>query len=283
MIRDVFAALGYASPGRITQFRSEEDQSFYKVWKVDYPDISFVLKQAKGQELDLYRTYFSKSTPYAPQILAHAEVAGEHYILMEFIPGHNLMKCTRDALRRTLNSLIAMQKSHWMHQDSINSYEARFISRKNRQNYLPDVRLQLAYDAYLSAYETMPRTLCHDDLLPFNVIVSEETAVLIDWEVGGILPYLTPFARLIAHTDENENALFCMKNADKEWAIEYYFQHFAADFGVSRSQFLHDLDLFLFYEFCEWVYVGNRYKDTDNTRYQTYLHKALQQAEKLGF
>lgn len=41
--------------------------------------------------------------------------------------------------------------------------------------------------------------LCHDDLLPFNVLVSEDRAVLIDWEFAGILPSPASFARLIAH------------------------------------------------------------------------------------
>lgn len=54
-----------------------------------------------------------------------------------------------------------------------------------------------------------------DDLLPFNVIVSDDRAVLIDWEYGGILPYPSSFARLIAHGEEAEDSLFHMTREDR--------------------------------------------------------------------
>ena len=46
--------------------------------------------------------------------------------------------------------------------------------------------LEQAYERYLRIYSDIPRTLCHDDLLPFNVICAEKRAVIIDWEYAGM-------------------------------------------------------------------------------------------------
>ena len=134
--------------------------------------------------------------------------------------------------------------------------------------------MERVYDAYLEAYVSMPGSLCHDDLLPFNVLVNDDRAVLIDWEYAGILPYATSLARLIAHCEEDENAFFFMKNVDKAFAIDYYFEHLAFPMGISREVFDRHLQLCLFYDYCEWVYVGNRYGNTDSQRFRDYLLKA---------
>jgi hypothetical protein len=118
-------------------------------------------------------------------------------------------------------------------------------------------------------------------LLPFNVISSNEKAVLVDWECGGILPYPTPFARLIAHGEENENALFYITEADKRFAINYYYQNLLAGKGILYTDWLNALEYFLFYEYCEWIFVGNKYHATDGEYFKKYSVIAKQQASKL--
>ena len=80
----------------------------------------------------------------------------------------------------------------------------------NRGNSLGDADLERAYERFLQIYGEIPRTLCHDDLLPSMCFCSGDRAVLIDWEYALILPYPTSLARLIAHGEEDENAFFHM-------------------------------------------------------------------------
>ena len=283
MIPKILAAMGMEDPIAVTQLENDEDGSLYQVWRIDYPDKSYVMKQAKGNEAETYRRYFSVPHTYVPKLYASARVDDMEYLLMEHIPGHDLKSANRADLKLALDALIAMQKDYWLHSDSANTYENSLMSRQNRRKFLLDSRLEQAYDAYLADYSRMPRTLCHDDLLPFNVILSQNRAVLIDWEIAGILPYPTSLARLIAHGEEDENAFFYLKQGDRAFAIDYYFQHFVQEKRISREMFDRSLNLCLLYEYCEWVYVGNRYGNQDSVRFRTYFAKALQQAEMLGF
>lgn len=249
---------------------------------MDFRNETCVLKKAKGNEAVIYRSFLSQCD-YAPKLCACAQIDGAEYLLMEYIPGHDLKKANREDLVLALEALIAMQSKHWMHADPTNSYEKGLDSRNNRRGFLLEPHLEQAYDAYLAEFATMPRTLCHDDLLPFNVIISRNRAVLIDWEVAGILPYSTSLARLIAHGEEDETAFFYLNQEDRAFAIDYYYDNLVQKKGISRQTFDRSLALCLFYEYCEWVYVGNKYDDRENKRFRAYWRKAIQQAKTLGF
>ena len=146
---------------------------------------------------------------------------------------------------------------------------------------LENLYTEEAYEKFLKVFLSVPRSLCHDDLLPFNVISNNEKAALIDWECGGILPYPTSFARLIAHTEDNENALFYMKESDKCYAINYYYEKLLKEKGISYADWLDTLEFFLYYEYCEWIYVGNKYNVTDGKYFKKYLPIAKLQANKI--
>ena len=101
-----------------------------------------------------------------------------------------------------------------------------------------------------------------------------ERAVLIDWEYGGMLPYLSPFARLIAHGREDTKAYFYMTREDREFAVEYYYKGLAAPHGIGYEEYKRALALFLFYEYCEWIMLGNRYNGRDDERFCWYTELA---------
>ena len=116
--------------------------------------------------------------------------------------------------------------------------------------------------------------MCHDDLLPFNVLVNGNKATIIDWEYAGILPYPTSLVRLIAHGREEEDAFFYMTEADKSFAIDYYYEHLVKSKGISYEDYRRSVDYFLLYEYCEWIMLGNKYADEDIPRAREYLAKA---------
>ena len=268
----------------ITQLKHEEDNELYQVWIIDADNTKYILKEAKGNEQELYSTVLATaktSVPTLYQVITSNEKA---YLLLEYIEGEDLCRCNRIKLTRTLDALISLQKQTWEMETTDyleDVFDKSFIQRKKRGKYLNNTDLEIAYERFLSVYQSVPKTLCHDDLLPFNVICSNEKAVLIDWECGGILPYPTAFARLVAYAEEVEDALFYMTNADKRFAIDYYYDNLLKEKGISYTNWLNTLEYFLFYEYCEWVFVGNRYNATDGKYYQKYLPIAKQQAIKL--
>ena len=74
-----------------------------------------------------------------------------------------------------------------------------------------------------------------------------------------------------------------MTDADKAFAIEYFYENFIKSKGISYDSYRRSMELALFYEYCEWVYVGNKSNDTDNDRFHEYSALALKQANSLGF
>lgn len=162
------------------------------------------------------------------------------------------------------------------------TFEASLPRQQNRGKYLNDADLEHAYAEYLRLYSSVPRTLCHDDLLPFNVLCANGHATIIDWEYAAILPYPTSLARLTAHGEEDESAFFYMTQADKDYAIEYYFEHLLKENGIDYNDYRRTLDYFLLYEYCEWIMLGVKYNETDSERFQKYYAKAKEHIKSLA-
>ncbi len=73
-----------------------------------------------------------------------------------------------------------------------------------------------------------------------------------------------------------------MKQADKDYAIEYYYEHLLKDKGINYDDYLKTMDYFLLYEYCEWVMLGNKYNDTDPERFKSYSIKAKDLAKRIA-
>lgn len=279
-----FDAVSISPNAIITQLKHEEDGEMYQVWRIDDGDAKYILKEAKERETETYQTILAglgEGIPALYQAITHGE---KTYLLMEYIAGEDLCKCDRRKLTRALDALICLQKKTWENSGLDHCgycFDRSLSQRRERGRYLRDEWLEKVYEQFLQVYQAVPRALCHDDLLPFNVIASEHKAVLIDWEFGGILPYPVSFARLIAHGQEDAQALFYMTREDRDFAVEYYYDRLLKEKGISRAQWRQTLEYFLFYEYCEWVFVGNKYQATDGEYYRKYLPMAKQQAIKI--
>lgn len=263
-------------------FLSIEDQSTYEVWKIETFSQTYVLKKAKQNEAEIYQTLLL-NTPHVPKLYQTASFNHETYLLMEYIQGQPMTDLTQSALKLTLDTLIEIQKKHWNHRGNIdwNTHET-FHKRITRGQYLCDEALEACYQKFLECWKMLPCTLVHDDLLPFNVLINETEAVLIDWECAGILPYPISFARLIAHADDSKDSLFHLTEENKAFAVDYYYDHLVSLYGISRNEFEHTLNLFLFYEYCEWIMLYNRYENGDAQPYHDSMAKAKHLLSKIN-
>ena len=269
----------------IEPFLSVEDGSEYEVWLITENDKKHVLKKAKAHELEIYSCFFGNEISGAPRFLEAINDDGIDYFLMEYVSGEDICVCERSKLIKALDALISIQKAYWNHtslSDKGYSFEKSLISRRDRSKYLKNVILEKAYGAFLEEYQIIPRTLCHDDLLPFNVIVSNENACLIDWEYGGILPYPVSLARLIAHGEEKEGALFYLKEEDRQFAIDYYYDKLIKSKGIPYDAYRRTMDLFFLYEYCEWIMLGNKYEDGDAAMLEKYTKIAHRHIEEMN-
>lgn len=263
-------------------FRAEEDGRPYQVWKLETDRGMLVLKKTTKKERAVYEAFFRDGGP-VPKVYAFAEVDGETWMLMELVFGESMSNCTRERLVLTLDVLIESQKRWWGEEALAHvgyGFQESWPNRRKRLEYLGD--LAPAYQAYLDVFESLPRTLCNDDLLPFNVLADERRAVILDWEYGGILPWPCAIARFLAFGEEAEDAMFHMTGENREFALTYYYEHLLREKGYARAEYDRIIDLFFLKEYTEWVYCAAVSGDYEMEYYKIYSKKARALAEKLG-
>lgn len=262
-------------------FRAEEDGRAYAVWKLETDRGPMVLKKTTPQERAVYEVFFREGGP-VPAVYAFGEYENEIWMLMEFGPGQTMSRCTRDRLVLTLDALCENQARWWgdtAHADIGRGFRESWPNRCKRLPYMLD--LADAYQAYLDEFALVPRTLCNDDLLPFNVLADENRAVILDWEYGGILPYPCALARLLAFGEEDGD-MFRMTEEDRSFALTYYYEKLIKPRGISRAEYDKTMDLFFLKEYSEWGYCAGISGDYEMEYYKKYSEKARILARKLG-
>ena len=267
----------------VKPFCREEDGSHYDVWKVETDCATIVLKKTSSYERVIYEAFFPRGGIGTPKVYGFVEHNCETYMLMEIFRGQTMSVSTREKLILALDALIQTQDKFWDNTSLSDvgwTFEKRHAARVKRFAYMDD--LADAYKAYLEADSTVPRTLCNDDLLPFNVLVNDDRAVIIDWEFAGILPYPCALARLLAFGEENTDFMFQMSLADKEFAVQYYYDHLIRSKGISWDEYIQTMKLFFFKEYSEWVYFARSSNDFTKPEYQKYYAKCKILANSLG-
>ena len=281
-LQEILAGLGIREmPAAVKPFHGEEDGAEYTVWRVDLQTGPKVLKKTTRQERSVYETFLSGFAA-VPRCYGFYETGEDVYMLMEYFDGQTLSRSTRENLRLALDALIELQNAWWRdttRADAGLSFERCYESRQKWLPYMAD--LTEAFEAYLEAFRTVPRTLCNDDLLPFNVLSDGQRAVIIDWEYGGILPYPCALARLIAYGEDREDALFYMTQEDKEFAMRYYYDRFIRHKGITWEEYSRTMELFLLKEYAEWVYCAHKSGDLGIPYYKPYYAKARAMAAQL--
>ena len=287
-IQEIYTVLGELNfpytDASITQFCREEDGSPYDVWKIETDRITAVLKKTSVEERTTCETFFPRGCCGTPRIYGFADNDGESYMLMEFFDGETMSQSTREKLILALDTLIRIQETFWGNSNLTDAgwtFEQRHAARIKRLPYMED--LSDAFSAYLEADKTVPRTLCNDDLLPFNVLVNSDRAVIIDWEFAGILPYPCALARLLAFGEENTDFMFQMSLEDKEFAVQYYYDNLIGKKGISWEEYIRTMKLFFFKEYSEWVYFARSSNDFTKPEYQKYYDKCKILARDLGY
>ena len=284
-VYEILSLLGYpCSNGVIIRLQREEDDTPYDVWRIESPGETLILKKTTPQEQAVYEAFFVHECKFVPKVYAFGKYQGDTYMLMEYVEGKTLSNSTRQKLILVLDALVATQKQFWGNTELTQvgcSFESRCGALEKRTAYMDD--LAEPYKAFLEEYCRVPRTLCNDDLLPFNVLADEDRAVILDWEMGGILPYPSAIARFLAFVEETPDALFYMTMEDRDFVVSYYYDKLIQSKGISWQEYLRTLRLFFFKEYSEWVYLGRSSGDTDGVYYQKYYIKAKRLAKELGF
>lgn len=260
----------------ISYFPYEESKGHYKnIYKINASDNNiYILKKAKGDELNIYSS-INNMDNHIPYYYGSYHYYNNDYILFSYIKGHNAMKMDKDNLFLIIDAIIDVQKKYWLSPLRFAyTLEEALKKRYERLSYLP-VELKGVYEQYIDCFKKTPITFSHEDLLPFNVLINKTDVTFIDLEVGGILPYPTMLCRLISHTSDDKKALFYLDKSLYQEAISYYYNHFIKDMGIDYQNYLKTMNLFIYHELLEWIYVYHKYHYPPNDFYNSYYQKAL--------
>lgn len=260
----------------ISLFPLEESKGFYKnVYKIKNHCKVYVLKQAKEKELDLYSN-LNNTLECIPHFYGSYRFYNRDYILVDYFDGHNAMRLNRKDLIKIIDAIIKAQKKYWLSNETFGiTFDDSFSRKEKLIDFIPD-ELKETYNLYLDNFKKAPRTFSHEDLLPFNVLINNERVCFIDLEVGGILPYPTMVARLIAFTEEDDNALFYLKKEDYVYALTYYYDAFIKNMGISKNDYLLTMKLFIFNELLEFVWTYRKYDIKPDDRYNKMYDLAIE-------
>ena len=261
-------------------FPFEESKGFYKnIYKIITPSKTYVLKKAKSYELDIYKNTIG--LPSIPKFYDSYHYYGHDYILFEFVKRHNVMKMDRNSLIKVVDAIIASQDKCWIKKETFGqSLDNAIESRYKRLSFLPD-ELKETYEQYIECFKKTPLSFSHEDLLPFNILINDKAVSFIDLEIGGVLPYPTMLARLISHTNDDKKAMFYLSKEDYRFAIEYYYSNFIKNKCISYDEYIKTINLFIFNELIEWIYVYKKNNYQPNNFYNSYYQKALLKIEGL--
>ena len=265
----------------ISSFPFEDTKGFYKyVYKIKHLSKTYVLKQAKEKELDLYLS-LNNTIKCIPNFYGSYHFYNKDYILIDYFDGYNAMRLNREDLIKIIDAIIDAQKIYWLSNETFGITFNDSLNKKEKLiEYIPN-ELRDTYHLYLQYFKKAPRTFSHEDLLPFNVLIKGNDVCFIDLEVGGILPYPTMLSRLIAFTEEKDNALFYLKKEDYQYALTYYYDNFILGKNIRKEEYLITMELFIFNELLEFVWSYRKHNFKPDDRYNKMYALSIEKQKEI--
>ena len=117
---DCIDAVSISNNATITQLKHEEDDALYQVWRIDTEYAGYILKEAKGNEKEIYDTFLGELKGSAPALYQSVTMDGKNYLLLEYVEGENLPD-----LKQIVCAIVLGIESayHAEHQPEITEYQ----------------------------------------------------------------------------------------------------------------------------------------------------------------
>jgi aminoglycoside phosphotransferase len=152
------------------------------------------------REIEMYRRILQPSGVWAPQLLGIAD----SYLVLEHVRGVPLWQCQHELVSRRLGGTLRR-----LHDALAPSVDAPFLLQFDRAFYGRwferacsfDPALRRLADAHEFATERLlfaPRLVIHGELYPSNVLICDETELIVDWETAAAGPRVIDLAAVVA-------------------------------------------------------------------------------------
>lgn len=171
---------------------------------------SVVLKKVSKKECDAYQL-LNRVEIFSEFINQTKDSSGEYWLTTEYFPGEDLSILKKEAAIKLGEELAKLANCFFEENNSLRTFSPNLEKQIDSKYQLleklkSNLGLYKTYEAYIIRFKGMPKTICHDDLLPINVLFDEKTnqMKILDLEDVRLSSYICDVARFGAFYSGDE-------------------------------------------------------------------------------
>ncbi|MDT2832231.1 phosphotransferase [Vagococcus carniphilus] len=162
---------------------------------------SVVLKKVSKEECDAYQL-LNRVEIFPEFINQTKDSSGDYWLTTEYFLGKDLSILKKEAASRLGKELAKLANSFFEENDSLRTFSPNLKKQiESKYQLLEKLKSNLSlyktYEEYIIRFKGTPKTICHDDLLPINVLFDEKTnqMKILDLEHVRLSSYICDVAR----------------------------------------------------------------------------------------
>lgn len=257
MNRDVLQRLTTIDIDYYKQMSDQRLDKDYAVYLIENQQKEkFILKKATQNEVKINELLSEYKEAVSPKVISiKSDDKGIPWLTIDYVDGPDYTKLSTEYAIKLGKSLAKMANFFNRKLDLLDDVKpiisSQVVSKQTLLSKLPkDTYLYKNYQYYINRFVEMPKSICHDDLLPINIIFDRKnhTPKIIDWEHGRQSSYITDIARATTFYSDSidlfqEGLSFLGEEKDVNLLLTNYFFHLNLTQKMTKYQF--DLDYHL--------------------------------------
>lgn len=239
---------------QLTDKRLDKEYSVYCIKNKN--NEQFILKNVLKNEVIMNQIFDKEQITYVPKVIGQIEnIANNYWMTSEFVEGPDYTSISPVQAMELGSALSNLTNYFFIKSELLENvisnietqlrYKDLILSKINKNTWLYD-----CYKLHIERFNEIPKSICHDDLLPINIIYDKKKhePKIIDWEHGRKGSYVTDIARVSVFYSEDIDLFkkgfsFFGKNSTIELLIDTYSRGIASEMGISKKQFIVDYQL----------------------------------------
>lgn len=244
----------------VSPFFNERLDKDYQVYRLATREGKFVvLKKANKEECDANQLLSELNrVEISPEFIKITIDSNENYwLITEFFSGEDLSILKKKGATQLGEELAKLANYFFEANDKLitfspnkkNQIESKYQLLEKLTNNLD---LYKTYEEYIIRFKEIPNTICHDDLLPINVLFDEKNnrIKILDWEHVRLSSYICDVARFSAFYSDDEVSFkkgfsFSAEEENIQLFLKTYYSFLTLEIKkrFSFEQFMQDYHL----------------------------------------
>ncbi len=225
----------------IKMFYSEEYEREYDVYCISNGIKKAILKKVTNpKEIHINNFLNDKNFNFIPKIIGFLKIDNNTWMITSFVEEKSYIY-SESILLELIDDLSNLNGS--LLGSKINNAEKKIIKfwSKIDNKLLNDFSSELNKNEIQTIIDSQnildscKRTLIHGDMIPLNILISEDGIKIIDWEHLSFSPYVLDISRLLG--DYNKTVKWIESKYEKKM-LDRYFDNLKAKLKISYKEFI---------------------------------------------